>query len=74
MNRFIIGVDEAGRGPAIGPMVIASIAIPEKDVQILRDLGTTDSKVLTKRKRREIEERVNLSSLKTQLENLHNFD
>ena len=64
MNRFIIGVDEAGRGPAIGPMVIASIAIPENDVQILRDLGTTDSKVLSKRKRREIEERVNFSSLK----------
>ena len=36
VEQFLIGVDEAE--VRMGPMVIASIAIPEKDVQILRDL------------------------------------
>jgi ribonuclease HII len=46
-----IGVDEAGRGPAIGPLVVSALNIPEKDRPILRDLGVDDSKILTKKNR-----------------------
>ena len=46
-----IGVDEAGRGPAIGPLVVSALNIPEADRSILRDLGVDDSKNLSKRKR-----------------------
>ena len=46
-----IGVDEAGRGPAIGPLVVSALNIPESDRSILRDLGVDDSKNLSKRNR-----------------------
>ena len=46
-----IGVDEAGRGPAIGPLVVSALNIPERDRSILRDLGVDDSKNLSKKNR-----------------------
>ena len=46
-----IGVDEAGRGPAIGPLVVSALNIPEADRSILQGLGVDDSKNLSKRER-----------------------
>jgi len=45
------GIDEAGRGSVIGPLVISAIAVPEKDVRHLRRLGVADSKTLSPEKR-----------------------
>lgn len=46
---MICGVDEAGRGPVMGPMVIAAVMI-ESDLP-LRELKVKDSKQLTRQKR-----------------------
>jgi ribonuclease HII len=43
---LIAGVDEAGRGPAIGPMVLAVAVIDSEDESSLRELGAKDSKVV----------------------------
>jgi ribonuclease HII len=43
---LICGVDEAGRGPVIGPMVFAAVVIDEKDSDRLARMGVTDSKLL----------------------------
>ncbi len=43
----ILGIDEAGRGSVIGPMVIAGVMIDEKDEEKLRKIGVKDSKKLT---------------------------
>jgi len=43
----ILGIDEAGRGSVIGPMVIAGVMIEEKDEEKLRKIGVKDSKMLT---------------------------
>ena len=51
-----IGVDEAGRGPVIGPLVVAAFACPEEDLQMLIDAGVKDSKLLSKPKREELED------------------
>lgn len=46
---MIVGVDEAGRGPVIGPLVVAGVAI-ESDVP-LRQLNVRDSKKLSPERR-----------------------
>jgi len=44
---MIIGVDEAGRGCIIGPMVICAAAINPLDEYKLKEIGVRDSKKLT---------------------------
>ncbi|MBS3748295.1 MAG: ribonuclease HII [Candidatus Thermoplasmatota archaeon] len=46
---MIAGVDEAGRGPVIGPMVIAGVQA--KDQNIFRQIQVKDSKKLSKKRR-----------------------
>ncbi len=48
---LICGIDEAGRGPVIGPMVMSGILIEESDIPKLKSLGVKDSKLLTKKQR-----------------------
>ncbi|PIY59828.1 ribonuclease HII [Candidatus Woesearchaeota archaeon CG_4_10_14_0_8_um_filter_47_5] len=47
----ILGIDEAGRGPVIGPLVIAAVLIDDTKEKELRKLGVADSKTLSPRKR-----------------------
>ena len=46
-----IGVDEAGRGPVIGPLVVCAVALPIDQYDLLKSVGVKDSKFLTKKKR-----------------------
>jgi ribonuclease HII len=45
----ICGVDEAGKGSVLGPMVIAAVGIASEDA--LADLGVKDSKLLPQKER-----------------------
>ena len=47
-----IGVDEAGRGPVIGPLVVCAFASASESE--LEELGVKDSKLLSHKKRNEI--------------------
>ena len=53
---WITGVDEAGRGPVIGPLVVAALSIPAEDEQKLRQQNIKDSKLLSVKRRTELEE------------------
>lgn len=47
----ILGIDEAGRGSVLGPMVIAGVIIPEKMEKVLERMGVKDSKRLVPNRR-----------------------
>ncbi|MFQ5951014.1 MAG: ribonuclease HII [Candidatus Geothermarchaeales archaeon] len=49
---LILGIDEAGRGPVIGPMVVCGVEIRRSEEDHLRELGVRDSKLLTPTKRK----------------------
>ena len=51
---MIAGIDEAGKGPVIGPMCIGGVKIEESRAHILKVLGVADSKKLTPRKREQL--------------------
>src|SRR5260221_10466712 len=42
--RLTLGIDEAGRGPAVGPMVIAAVALDSRSAAALTRGGLCDSK------------------------------
>ncbi|MDD5649509.1 MAG: ribonuclease HII [Candidatus Nanoarchaeia archaeon] len=56
---LICGIDEAGRGPIIGPMVMCGISIEEEEVPKLKKIKVKDSKLLTHKKRIELYEKIN---------------
>ncbi len=47
----ICGIDDAGRGSMIGPLVIAGISVEKKNIKKLKSIGTRDSKKLTSKTR-----------------------
>ncbi len=48
---LVAGIDDAGRGSVIGPLVIAGVLIKENDIPRLTELGVKDSKQLSPNRR-----------------------
>ncbi len=44
MSDEILGIDEAGRGPRMGPMIVAGFLCPRNEEVHLKELGVRDSK------------------------------
>lgn len=55
-SNFLIGIDEAGRGPLAGPVVACACFIPPDKIQDFNDVN--DSKKLTEAKREELFKRL----------------
>ena len=51
---MILGIDEVGRGPWAGPLVIGAVILPEEKPEWVNEL--TDSKKLSKKKREKLSE------------------
>ena len=48
------GIDEAGRGPALGPLVVCSLCVPSEDLEFIKATGAMDSKALSSSKRESV--------------------
>ena len=49
--KLLLGIDDAGRGPVIGPMILAGCIIDEEAEKEFRTLGVRDSKQITPKRR-----------------------
>jgi len=54
--EYISGVDEAGRGAVLGPLLIAICTISSEQVDYFKNIGVTDSKLIPPKKRDELYE------------------
>src|SRR3989344_9377957 len=54
MPKIIVGLDEAGRGPILGPLVMAALAVKEENQKKLEWMGVKDSKKLSAEVREEL--------------------
>jgi ribonuclease HII len=50
----VVGVDEAGRGSFLGPLVVGAFAVDESRIEVVRAAGARDSKELTPEARTEV--------------------
>ena len=66
LMKGVAGVDEAGRGCVIGPLVVAGVLFNENDAASLKDMGVRDSKALTSTKRESLADEI--SELAIQVE------
>ena len=55
-KNLYCGVDEAGRGPVMGPMVVAAVYV--SDDSALEEIGVKDSKKLTPKRRESMFDRI----------------
>jgi ribonuclease HII len=58
MEEWILGIDDAGRGPVIGPMVLAGCLIDSKTEKEFKKIGIKDSKQLTQKRREFFAEKI----------------
>lgn len=56
----VLGIDEAGRGPTIGPMIIAGVMIEDGEENKID--GVKDSKLLPHKKRIELDKKIRANS------------
>jgi ribonuclease HII len=63
LEMRVAGIDDAGRGSVIGPLVIAGILIEEQDLPRLREIGVKDSKLLSPDRRAQLEQEIRILAL-----------
>ncbi len=51
---MICGIDEAGRGPIVGPLVMAGVSVTEDKIETLKEMGIKDSKLIPAERREEL--------------------
>lgn len=56
--ELTLGIDDAGRGPVVGPMILAGCLINDKTEKEFKKLGIKDSKDLTQKRREILAEKI----------------
>ncbi|MBI5378465.1 MAG: ribonuclease HII, partial [Thaumarchaeota archaeon] len=55
---IVCGVDDAGRGSVLGPLVIAGISIERSKIKYLSEIGVRDSKQLSPARRENLYKKI----------------
>lgn len=53
-DYLVCGIDEAGRGSVLGPLVICGVCVKQEDLVKIKDVGAKDSKKLNAEKREKL--------------------
>jgi len=61
---LVAGIDDAGRGAILGPLVIAGVLLDERELPKLVALGVKDSKILSPRRREQLTQEIPKIALK----------
>ncbi len=67
---LICGIDEAGKGPVIGPLVVCGVLLEESKEDQLQQIGARDSKTLTPLSRERLKGQIEGIAEKVHLESL----
>jgi len=62
-SELVLGIDDAGRGPLIGPMVLAGCLVTRKLEKEFKKLGVKDSKMLIPQRREFLAEEIRKKAL-----------
>lgn len=75
-NRLygIAGVDEAGRGPMIGPMVICGVLLNPDEILRLEKIGAKDSKTLSPSRRLSLSKKIEKLAVKIEIRSVSAAD
>jgi len=60
---FVIGIDDAGRGPIIGPMILAGVLLTSEQEKLIKNEGAKDSKLIVHSTRIKLAEFIEKNSL-----------
>ena len=60
-EKYLVGIDEVGRGPLAGPVVCCAVVMPLGDDKIIE--GIDDSKKLSEKKRVALAEQIKQTAL-----------
>jgi len=57
-DELIAGIDDAGRGPVIGPLIVAGVLMYRRDLHKLSEIRVRDSKTLSPKRRKKLAEKI----------------
>ncbi len=57
-SKKVVGIDEAGRGCVIGPLVVGAVCVKKCELPLLKRMGACDSKTLSPRKREVLDKKI----------------
>jgi ribonuclease HII len=60
---YTIGIDDAGRGPIIGPMILSGVLLTKDQEEKIKQAGATDSKLLSQSQRIKISKLIKSNSV-----------
>jgi ribonuclease HII len=65
---LILGIDDAGRGPLIGPMFLAGVLVEKDKEKELREIGAVDSKIISHKTRIEVSKKISSIAISSHVE------